>query len=147
MALEVEAANDAVPLEELEAAVRRRVVLRRRTADNIELRTATVDVVERELSKELDGTAPDIDQIVEEVVRTLDLEGEVTHEEDSGRSADDQRYVVNVHTDVWHIPRRTDPAVAVCGWRWGESGGALVCGVPGSVCKRCRRIWAGKLGA
>ena len=148
LALEVEAANDAVPLEELEAAVRRRVLQRRRSSDTLELRTATLDVVEQELTKNLGGPAMDINDLVVEVERTLDLKD--THVEMANGQGDvsEEEFVVNALTDIWHVPRRpTDVAVAVCGWKWGEYGGALVKGLPGAVCKLCWRIRAGKLGA
>ena len=148
MALEVEAANDAVPLEELEAAVRRRVLLRRRAADTVQLRTTTVDAVEQELTKELHGGA-----ITEEVIEVM--AGKVATTLDETDQTDDltddlepevRVFIVNPASDVWHTARPTDPEVTVCGWRWRESGGAPVCGVPGLERRRCMRICAGRSG-
>ena len=143
LALEVEAANEAVPLEELEAAVRRRVLQRRHATDSVELRAATVEVVDRELARDLASPALGVEELATVVGLTLDQEM-VVPEVPAGHV---DEFVVNTLTDVWHVNRPTGGSVAVCGWKWGEYGGVLVQGSPGAVCKLCWRIRAGKLGA
>ena len=112
-------------------------------ADTLELRTATVEAVDRELSRDLGGAALDVNEVAVEVERTLELDDVGADDQDDAV----EEFVVNTLTDVWHVPRRTEVAVAVCGWKWGEYGGVLVKGLPGAVCKLCWRIRAGKLGA
>ena len=86
-----------------------------------------------------------IDEMTEKVATALD-ETDPTEDQTCDRGIAERSYIVNTKSDVWHAARPSDPEVTVCGWRWGKSGGAPVCGVPGVECRRCMRICAGRSG-
>ena len=85
-------------------------------------------------------------EVMAEKVSTTLGETEPTDDQTDDFEPAVRAYIVNTTSDVWHAARPSDPEVTVCGWRWGESGGAPVCGVPGLECRRCMRICAGRSG-